>query len=472
MIARSILVLLLTLALSGTSRADLISNGTNAYGGDGAFSFNVDQTYTTAVGVGAMAFTKHGFANTAFGQAALSLLDNGNRNTAVGEGSGVASGDDNTASGFQALLAGAGSQNTAVGSFALGGTPDSLNSTKGNDNTALGYDALGLNTSGSNNIAIGALALLNDTTGGANTASGTEALQNNTTGSYNVASGWQALMGNTEGDYNTAAGVQALLSNTTGHDNTAIGYLALLNNTEGNNNTVVGDSALTSNQTGNNNAALGVGALGASDGNNNTGLGFNTLSNNPFGNGNIAVGSGAGSKVTSGSDDIYIGNKGKFTESDTIRLGSAQTHTFIAGIGGTPVSGSTVLINGKGQLGILASSARYKRDIENMGERSGALLQLRPVTFRYKQDTSGERQYGLVAEEVARVYPELVVRSETGEVQSVKYEELIPMLLNEVQHQRKELSALSEMRAENAALAARLARLEETAAGATTVVSR
>jgi len=106
-----------------------------------------------------------------------------------------------------------------------------------------------------------------------------------------------------------------------------------------------------------------------------------------------------------------------------------------------------------------------------MGDGSERLLDLRPVTFRYKQDASGERQYGLVAEEVAKVYPELVVRSGTGEVQSVKYEELIPMLLNEVQHQRKELSALSEMRAQNAALAARLARLEE-AASATKVASR
>ena len=130
-----------------------------------------------------------------------------------------------------------------------------------------------------------------------------------------------------------------------------------------------------------------------------------------------------------------------------------------------------MLINGKGQLGILASSARYRRDIRDMGDGSERLLDLRPVTFRYKQDASGERQYGLVAEEVAKVYPELVVRSGTGEVQSVKYEELIPMLLNEVQHQRKELSALSEMRAQNAALAARLARLEE-AASATKVASR
>jgi len=275
-------------------------------------------------------------------------------------------------------------------------------------------------------------------------------------------------MSNLSGSSNSASGYQALFSNTTGKSNTADGDLALENNTTGSNNAAVGDSALISNQTGNNNAALGVGALGASNGNNNTGLGFNTLSNNPDGSGNIAVGSGAGSKVTGGSDDIYIGNKGKGAESDTIRIGSAQTQTFIAGINGTPVSGSTVLINKKGQLGILASSARYKRDIEPMGSTSERLLDLRPVTFRYKADPSNELQYGLVAEEVARAYPELVVRSEDGKVQSVKYEELIPMLLNEVQRQR---AALAQMKARedaqretDEALAARLTRLEESAA--------
>ena len=140
------------------------------------------------------------------------------------------------------------------------------------------------------------------------------------------------------------------------------------------------------------------------------------------------------------------------------------------------------MINGKGQLGILASSARYKRDIHPMGESSQALLALRPVTFRYKQDPSNERQYGLVAEEVAAVYPELVTRTPTGEVQSVRYEELIPMLLNELQRQKQafgaEISDLEasngslrtelqrrddELRNQNAALLARVARLEESA---------
>ena len=254
------------------------------------------------------------------------------------------------------------------------------------------------------------------------------------------------------------------MSNTSGASNTAGGCLALQNNLTGNDNVGIGDSAMISNQTGSMNAALGVGALGGDvDGSNNTGVGFNTLSNNADGSNNIAIGSSAGASLTSGDKNIYVGNKGKSTESNTIRVGQAQTRTFIAGVSGTPVSGSTVLVNSKGQLGILASSARYKRDVQAMGERSDGLLDLRPVTFRYKSDSSDELQYGLVAEEVARVYPELVVRTESGAVQSVKYEELIPMLLNQIQRQQKQLDAQ----------AARLARLEEAAsAGGRTLASR
>jgi Chaperone of endosialidase len=187
------------------------------------------------------------------------------------------------------------------------------------------------------------------------------------------------------------------------------------------------------------------------------------------------------------------------SESNTLRLGSGQTQTFIAGIAGVPVSGSAVLINNQGQLGILASSARYKRDVEAIGARSRGLFQLRPVTFRYRQDPQGERQYGLIAEEVAQVYPELVTRDATGAVESVRYQEVIPMLLNEMQHQQRQLGAqgqqlarqahqlsrqaqqLAELHAQNArlqaavahqqerdtALTARLERLEATARAAT-----
>src|SRR5262249_27924818 len=153
-----------------------------------------------------------------------------------------------------------------------------------------------------------------------------------------------------------------------------------------------------------------------------------------------------------------------------MRLGQAQcqTRTFIAGIYGVPVSGRQVFINSDGQLGTLPSSARYKRDIQDMREGSQGVYQLRPVTFRYKQDTQGQQQYGLIAEEVAKVYPELVTKGADGKVESVQYHELIPMLLNEVQHQQRQIA---ELKAQNehfqaallqqtAAMAARLGRLE------------
>jgi hypothetical protein len=173
-----------------------------------------------------------------------------------------------------------------------------------------------------------------------------------------------------------------------------------------------------------------------------------------------------------------------------MRLGGVQTRTFIAGIVGVPVSGSAVLISNTGQLGIQASSSRYKHDIQPMGAHSRGLLQLRPVIFRYKQDAQGERQYELIAEEVAKVYPELVTRGVNGDVEAVRYHEVIPMLLNEVQHQQRQLATqaqeLATLKAQNArlraavvhqqerdaALAARLERLEAAAAHAATLASR
>ena len=310
-----------------------------------------------------------------------------------------------------------------------------------------------------------------------NTAGGTSALVTLTTGKLNTAFGKAVLQDNTTGDNNTAFGNVALLNNSEGDENTAIGQAALLVSTTGNGNTAAGVRALENNTTGSENTSVGLEALSQnSDSSGSTALGFKALANSG-GLGNIGIGKKAGFNLGSGDNNIYIDNSGKGTESGTIRIGKGvHTATFIAGISGTPISGSTVLINSKGRLGILASSARYKRDIRDMGEGSQGLLDLRPVTFRYKGDSSGERQYGLVAEEVAKVYPELVVRTATGEVQSVKYEELIPMLLNEVQHQRQVLGAqaqqLAEQRERDEALLARMARLEESAAHGTTLASR
>ena len=154
---------------------------------------------------------------------------------------------------------------------------------------------------------------------------------------------------------------------------------------------------------------------------------------------------------------IYIGNQGNGDEFQTIRIGTAQTQTFIAGINAASVADAQVMVDTTtGQLGIVTSSARYKKDIETMATRSEGLLKLRPVTFVYKDDASAAPSYGLIAEEVATVYPELVTRTVTGEVQTVKYRELIPMLLNELQHEHQ---ARQQDRAELATLRKELAEL-------------
>jgi len=366
-----------------------------------------------------------------------------------------------------------------------GQNPPTNDTSDGNDNTGGGSGALVSNTTGTFNTAYGHAALNSNGTGILNTGIGQGALQSNDTGVENTAIGAGALQANSGpstgcgpncGINNTAIGFQALFSNGTptgsspegGSFNTAVGNNALFSTNgfqslgEANNNTAVGNNALSSNTGGSFNTAVGDSAL-----------------LNATGSANIAVGPHAGSKLGSGNGNIYVGNAGgAATESHTIRLGGGQTRTFIAGIRATPVTGKQVFINSNGQLGILASSARYKRDIQTMGELSRGLFQLRAVTFRYKHDPNGERQYGLIAEEVAKVYPDLVIKGADGKVESVQYHELIPMLLNEVQHQQQALEAqaqqLAQLKAQNArlqaalmeqnaALAARLERLEAAA---------
>jgi hypothetical protein len=286
-----------------------------------------------------------------------------------------------------------------------------------------------------------------------NTAGGNKVLQANTTGNSNTGFGDSALSSNTTGIWNTATGTTALQFNTTGSKNTATGYQALLFSSTGSLNTADGTLALHNNTTGSANTAVGYDALFHNKGNNNTAIGLSALFNNSTGGDNIALGNAAGSNITAGSFNIDIGNEGLSSDSAVLRIGrvsplnsNAVTRTtFIAGISGTPVTGGVdVVVNTSGQLGILPSSARYKRDIKDMGASSTALLKLRPVTFRYKQDKSNERQYGLVAEEVQRLYPELVTMGTDGRVQSVRYQELIPMLLNELQKQNTESQQQTE----------------------------
>jgi hypothetical protein len=227
-----------------------------------------------------------------------------------------------------------------------------------------------------------------------------------------------------QGSYNTATGSSALGTNTTGNANTATGISALYNNTTGGGNTADGVQALHHNIAGGNNTAAG----------------FNALYQNRSGQNNIGLGLNAGFNLTTGNNNIDIGNRGVAGESNTIRIGTqgTQNATFIAGISGNAVLRTDVVVTSTGRLGILASSARFKRDIRDMGTLSSNLLKLRPVTFRYKDDPAGTPQYGLVAEEVARLYPELVSYGADGRVESVRYSMLTSMLLNEMQKQTRQ----------------------------------
>jgi len=308
------------------------------------------------------------------------------------------------------------------------------------DNTAFGTNALISNTTGTGGSAFGASALQANTAGNYNTGVGFEALESNTTGFNNTASGADALFSNTTGTNSTAIGISALSNNTTGGYNVAVGGEALEINTTGSTNTAVGDAALRANATGSQNSATGFQAAYVTTGSDNAAFGSGALGTNTTGGSNIAIGYQAGSNLTTGSSNIDIGASGSAGESNTIRIGknSVQTKTFIAGISGASLqSGMPVIVTSSGQLGVLKSSARYKRDIRDMGDASDKLMKLRPVTFRYKADATGAEQYGLIAEEVAKVYPELVVRGADGKVETVAYQMLPAMLLNEVQKQAR-----------------------------------
>lgn len=374
--------------------------------------------------------------------------------------------EDSTSASAGNILKGAGQP--FIHNFGPGGSNTFIGINAGNFtmtgaiNTGTGVYALFSNTTGSHNTATGVQALRANTTGFANTATGFNALSFNTTGRDNTAMGAQALNSNTTGTENTASGVNSLVSNTTGSNNTASGAQALGSNTTGGGNTASGTFALGSNTTGGVNTASGASSLQSNTtGTFNTATGFFALGLNTTGSNNIAVGAQAGINLTTGSNNIDIGHQGMAGESDTIRIGSFQSRAFIAGIRGVTTGNAdavAVVIDSLGQLGTVSSSRRFKDDIADMDAASSALMKLRPVTFHYKIDSnpSGRRlQYGLVAEEVAEVYPGLIAYSAEGQAETVMYQFLAPMLLNEYQKQRRTIEAQS---AELARQTAELAR--------------
>jgi len=370
--------------------------------------------------------------NTAEGQNALFDLTTGGFNTAVGFLSlrSDTTGAFNTAVGAGTLLANTGDQNTATGAGAL------LSNTTGAGNTANGAFTLFSNTEGRSNTATGEGALSNNTTGNTNTATGEGALNNNTIGGGNTAVGESALRSNTTGNGNTANGAAALNSNTTGNANTATGDSALSGNTEGNSNTATGVGALSSNSTGNDNTANGQLALSSNTtGLNNTACGQGALSANTTGSGNIALGIGAGFNVTTASNVICIGADGQ----------NVSNSCYIGNIFGTTSSGgAAVLVNSDGRLGTMTSSRRFKEEIKPMEGASEALFALKPVAFRYKKDIdpAGTPQLGLVAEDVDKVNPNLIVRDKEGKPYSVRYDQVNAMLLNEFLKEHRKVQEL------------------------------
>ena len=304
-----------------------------------------------------------------------------------------------------------GGQNTALGLLALQST---VLSDRGN--TAIGNAALRDNTTGSNNTAVGLAAMLLTTTAQQNVAIGTTALSDLTSGPSNVAIGASALGSVAVGGYNVGVGFASLFT-ATGSTNTAVGYVSGYNVTFGGDNVLIGYQA-------------GYALTTGSD--------------------NIAIGASAGSVVTTGSNNIHIGNAGVGADTNTIRVGiqGTQVNTYIAGIRGqTPATASphTVVIGSDGELGSVVSSRRFKEEIADMGDASARLFALRPVTFRYKQpmrDGSKPLDFGLIAEEVADVFPELATTDQDGVIDGVAYQKLPALLLNELKKQQHAIEVL------------------------------
>ena len=324
---------------------------------------------------------------------------------------------------------------------------------------------------GANRVVLAQCFVCSDVNG--NTSVGTDVFVSNSSGTNNNASGYAALQANTSGSRNNAAGAFAL-ANSNANDNNAVGYDALYTNTSGTLNNAVGNFSLFANTTGSNNSAVGYAALYRNTtGSNNNAQGFYALENNTSGSNNIAVGQYAGDSLTTGNSNIDIGNSGVAGESGVIRVGSSATHVaaYMAGISNSTITGAAVYVSSSGRLGVLASSEHYKTAVAPMGARTASLVKLRPVTFHLKSEPDGALQYGLIAEEVAKIYPELVIRDDTGKIQGVRYDELAPMLLNEVQQQKSQLreqgaeirnmrEQVAELRRINESMQAALSKLQ------------
>ena len=394
----------------------------------------------SAGNTGTLAFNGNAAGSARPAPAAGGVTVNSVTTTSIVDGS-IGSADVNSAQ-VQLRLSGS----CATGQFMVGSAATGVvtcsdgATTGGTTSTALGVNALANPATGGRNTAIGGNALAVNTAIG-NTAVGYDALSSNTTGVSNFAFGDDALPDNVNGNINIAIGGRALWRNIDGSRNVAVGSEALQNNTSSDGNVAVGASALATAFNGSN-TAVGEQALTATTGSNNTALGYR-----------------AGANVLIGLNNLHLANVGVAGDLGVIKIGTAGTHTtaFIAGVRGitTATAAIPVLVGTDGQLGTVSSSRRFKDDIRDMGEASARLLQLRPVTFRYTQavaDGSTPLDFGLIAEEVAEVFPELAVTGADGRIETVAYHKLPALLLNELQRLQRVVEAQ----------AARLAALEST----------
>jgi hypothetical protein len=424
-----------------TPAAKLDVNGTGKF--HGLVTFTSGQRFPGTATLGANTFT----ATQTVSSGDLSI-ENGNLDlpNTTGSGAGIINLGGNAFIHACCLTGG--------GNIFIGPTAGNF-ATSATQNTAIGQYSLNEVTTGSSNTALGASTMVGVQTGSSNVAFGTSALSGD--GSFNVAIGAGSLNSNNSNsaDNNVAIGASTMGANTSGYDNVAVGYQALNQNTTGFLSVGVGYLALSSNQAGISNTAVG-----------NTTLNYLTS-----GSGNIALGSYAGTQLTTGNNDIYIGNSGNgsgtVSESNVLRIGQYQTAAFISGVYGATTGTNDaipVMVDSNGQLGTMSSSRRYKEDIHDMGDTSAGLLRLRPVTFRYRRryaDGSEPIQYGLIAEEVAEVYPDLVVRDKEGQPETVQYWKLDVMLLNELQKLTKAHAADQERIEELEAQTRKAQSLEE-----------
>jgi Chaperone of endosialidase len=387
-------------------------------------------------------------ANTAEGDDALLNLTSGLANTAVGNGALR----DNTTGGFNVAVGSRALASNTTGSFNMAIGTEALTDNNANFNLAIGFRVGFMNTTGNHLTGIGAAALRNNTTAGFNTAIGADAMRENTTGEDNTAIGADALSSNVDGADNTAIGSAALLENTTSSENTAVGNGAL-SSTTADSNTAVGFSAMTSASGGNVdfNTAVGWNALVSTTANANVAIGDLALENDTSGFFNTAIGAATGINQTTGNNNIYIG-QGSFGvpgESNTCYI--QEIYTNIQPVVG--VNPDFVTVNTSGKLGRAnISSRRYKHDIKPMDKASEKLYELKPVSFRYNKqyDATQTIAFGLIAEDVDQVYPDLVGRNPDGQPESVRYEQINAMLLNEFLKEHKKVeeqqAAITELK--------------------------